>query len=78
MNRPERFRLPSVDEVLRSPQAEIAIARHGRPATTQAVRQVLENLRQADAHRAAPVAAIAERALTDLDDQANATPMSAT
>ena len=45
MNKPERFRPPSVDTVLRSPGGEVAIARHGRAATTEAVRRVLEQLR---------------------------------
>ena len=45
MNKPERFRPPSVDTVLRSPGGELAIARHGRAATTEAVRRVLEQLR---------------------------------
>ncbi|CAM5215564.1 L-seryl-tRNA(Sec) selenium transferase [Bosea thiooxidans] len=45
MNKPERFRPPSVDTVLRSPGGEVAIARHGRAAATEAVRRVLEQLR---------------------------------
>ncbi|GAU85185.1 L-seryl-tRNA(Sec) selenium transferase [Bosea sp. BIWAKO-01] len=69
MNRPERFRPPSVDEVLRSPHCELALARHGRPATTQAVRQVLERMRQAEPPHPAPVKAIAERALACLEDR---------
>lgn len=69
MNRPERFRPPSVDEVLRSPHCEAAIARHGRQATTGAVRQVLERLRRDEGVAAVPVEAIAERALASLEEQ---------
>lgn len=69
MNRPERFRPPSVDEVLRSPHCEIAIARHGRQAATGAVRQVLERLRRDEGVAAVPVEAIAEQALASLDDR---------
>lgn len=69
MNRPERFRPPSVDEVLRSPHCELAIARHGRQATTGAVRQVLERLRREEGVAAVPVEAIAERALASLEEQ---------
>ncbi|MBR3194181.1 L-seryl-tRNA(Sec) selenium transferase [Bosea sp. (in: a-proteobacteria)] len=69
MNRPERFRPPSVDEVLRSPGCEMAIARHGRQATTGAVRQVLERLRRDEGVAAVPVEAIAERALASLEER---------
>lgn len=69
MNRPERFRPPSVDEVLRSPHCELAIARHGRQATTGAVRQVLERLRRDEGVAAVPVEAIAERALASLEER---------
>ena len=69
MNRPERFRPPSVDEVLRSTHCELAIGRHGRQATTGAVRQVLERLRRDEGVAAVPVEAIAERALASLDEQ---------
>lgn len=69
MNRPERFRPPSVDEVLRSPHCELAITRHGRQATTGAVRQVLERLRRDQGVAAVPVEAIAERALASLEEQ---------
>lgn len=69
MNRPERFRPPSVDEVLRSPHCELAIARHGRQATTGAVRQVLERLRRDEGGAAVPVEAIAERALASLEER---------
>ena len=37
--------LPSVDEVMRGPQVEAAIAREGRPAVTTAARTVLERVR---------------------------------
>ncbi|SFB66489.1 L-seryl-tRNA(Ser) seleniumtransferase [Bosea sp. CRIB-10] len=69
MNRPERFRPPSVDEVLRSPHCELAIARHGRQAATGAVRQVLERLRRDEGVAAVPVEAIAERALASLEER---------
>ena len=69
MNRPERFRPPSVDEVLRSPGCEMAIARMGRLATTGAVRQVLERLRRDEGVAAVPVEAIAERALASLEER---------
>ena len=69
MNRPEPFRPPSVDEVLRSPHCELAIARHGRQATTGAVRQVLERLRREEGVAAVPIVAIAERALASLEEQ---------
>lgn len=39
MNKPERFRPPSVDTVLRSPAGGLAIAQHGRSAATDAIRQ---------------------------------------
>jgi L-seryl-tRNA(Ser) seleniumtransferase len=45
MNKPERFRPPSVDTVLRSAGGELAIARHGRVEATDAIRRVLECLR---------------------------------
>lgn len=45
MNKPERFRPPSVDTVLRSAEGELAIARHGRAAATDAIRHVIERLR---------------------------------
>jgi L-seryl-tRNA(Ser) seleniumtransferase len=69
MNRPERFRPPSVDEVLRSPHCELAIARHGRQAATGAVRQVLERLRRDEGVAAVSVEAIAERVLASLEER---------
>ena len=45
-NAPQRL-LPSVDEVLRQPQASAAIARHGRPAVVDAVRAALAEARAA-------------------------------
>jgi L-seryl-tRNA(Ser) seleniumtransferase len=41
--------LPSVDEVLRAPSADLAVARFGRPATLTAVRRSLEAARAARA-----------------------------
>ncbi len=69
MNRPERFRPPSVDEVLRSPPCEVATARYGRAAATQAVRQVIERLRHEVGITGVSVEAVAERALASLEDQ---------
>ena len=69
MNRPERFHPPSVDEVLRSPHCELAIARHGRQAATGAVRQVLERLRRDQGVAAVPLESIAERALASLEER---------
>jgi L-seryl-tRNA(Ser) seleniumtransferase len=69
MNRPERFRPPSVDEVLRSPHCELAIARHGRQAATGTVRQVLERLRRDEGVAAVSVEAIAERVLASLEER---------
>lgn len=57
MNKPERFHPPSVDTVLRSAGGALAIARHGRPQTTDAIRHVLERLRAG----AQPSAASAEQ-----------------
>ena len=45
MNKPELVRPPSVDTVLRSPNGELAIARYGRTAATDAIRHVIERLR---------------------------------
>ena len=39
-------RLPSVDQVLRSPVAAAAIARFGRAATTDAVRRAVAAIRE--------------------------------
>ena len=47
----------------------MAIARHGRQATTGAVRQVLERLRRDEGVAAVPVEAIAERALASLEER---------
>lgn len=69
MNRPERFRPPSVDEILRSGEGVLAIARHGRTETTLAIRQVLERMRQSEAPHAAPVDAIARLALDLLEER---------
>lgn len=69
MNRPERFRPPSVDEILRSGEGALAIARHGRSETTQAVRQVLERMRQSETSHSASADAIAHMALDVLEER---------
>lgn len=69
MNKPERFRPPSVDTVLRSADGELAIARHGRTATTEAVRQVLERLRETGGPTALSAEQIARMALDRLEEQ---------
>ncbi|MBN9453304.1 MAG: L-seryl-tRNA(Sec) selenium transferase [Bosea sp.] len=56
MNKPQSFRPPSVDTVLRSTAGDLAIAQHGRMATTDAVRHIIERLRGGG-----PVAASAEQ-----------------
>lgn len=67
MNRPERFRPPSVDEILRSGEGALAIARHGRAETTQAVRQVLERMRQSGTSPSVSADAVARMALDLLE-----------
>lgn len=67
MNRPERFRPPSIDALLRSQECILAIARHGRQATTQALRQVLEGMRQGEHAHAASAQEIAQAALDRLE-----------
>jgi len=69
MNKPERFRPPSVDTVLRSADGELAIARHGRAATTDAVRQVLERLRETGGPPALSAEQIARMALDRLEER---------
>lgn len=69
MNRPERFRPPSVDEILRSGEGALAIARHGRSETTQAVRQVLERMRQSETSHSVSADAIAHTALDVLEER---------
>ncbi|MGX5732868.1 L-seryl-tRNA(Sec) selenium transferase [Bosea thiooxidans] len=69
MNKPERFRPPSVDTVLRSGDGELAVARHGRAATTDAVRQVLARLREAGQPPVASADYIARMALDRLEAQ---------
>ncbi|MDX3808968.1 L-seryl-tRNA(Sec) selenium transferase [Bosea thiooxidans] len=69
MNRPERFRPPSVDEILRSGEGALAIALHGRTEATQAVRQVLERMRQNAAHQSVSADAIARFALDLLEER---------
>lgn len=63
MNKPERFRPPSVDEILRGEIGALAIAGHGRQATTQAIRQVLERMRQGTQPSAPSADFIARKAL---------------
>ena len=46
MNRPLAA-LPSVDRLLRQAESQALIARHGRPAVTEAIRAVLADLRAA-------------------------------
>jgi L-seryl-tRNA(Ser) seleniumtransferase len=64
-------RLPSVDQVLRTPVAEAAIAHFGRAATTDAVRRALaavrERVRSGAATRLPDAAAIATAAAQILD-----------
>jgi L-seryl-tRNA(Ser) seleniumtransferase len=69
MNKPESFRPPSVDTVLRSDSGAIAIARHGRVAAADAIRQVIARLRRDEGAAAAPADAIAQRALASLEDR---------
>jgi L-seryl-tRNA(Ser) seleniumtransferase len=65
-------RLPSVDQVLRTPVAVAAIARFGRTATTEAVRRAVSAVRQSARNGSAPAvlpdaAAIAVGAVQILD-----------
>lgn len=69
MNKPERFHPPSVDDVLRSGACALAIARHGRPETVQAVRQVLQRMRQGAEPSAASPERIAQAALAWLEER---------
>ena len=69
MNKPERFRPPSVDTVLRSSGSELAIVRHGRAATTDAIRQVLEKLRAGGEPAAASAEQISRMALNWLEER---------
>ncbi|MGO4402806.1 L-seryl-tRNA(Sec) selenium transferase [Bosea sp. RAF48] len=69
MNKPERFRPPSVDTVLRSAGGELAIARHGRAATTGATRLVLEQLREGGHPSAPSVEQVGSMALDWLEDR---------
>jgi len=69
MNKPERFRPPSVDTVLRSAGGELAIARHGRTATTDAIRQVLERLRVGGQPSAASAEEVSRMALDWLEER---------
>ncbi|MCU4182194.1 L-seryl-tRNA(Sec) selenium transferase [Bosea sp. BH3] len=67
MNKPERFRPPSVDTVLRSTDGTLAITRHGRAAATEAIRQVLGRLRESGSPPAASAEHIARMALDRLE-----------
>jgi len=69
MNKPERFRPPSVDTILRSADGHLAIARHGRAATTEAIRLVLERLRETGGPPAMAAEQIARMALDRLEEQ---------
>jgi len=69
MNKPERFRPPSVDTVLRSANGALAIARHGRAAATEAIRQVLGRLRAQGPAPGASVEEIGHAALSLLEAQ---------
>jgi L-seryl-tRNA(Ser) seleniumtransferase len=60
--------LPSVDRLLRCAESEALIARHGRPAVTEAIRQVLGQLRSA--RSAAPEGEILGRLSLLLESQA--------
>jgi L-seryl-tRNA(Ser) seleniumtransferase len=60
--------LPSVDRLLRCAESEALIARHGRPAVTEAIRQVLGELRSA--RSAAPEGEILGRLSLLLESQA--------
>ncbi|MGE3933016.1 MAG: hypothetical protein AB7F67_07185, partial [Rhodospirillaceae bacterium] len=64
--------IPSVDRLLRRPEAVALTAAHGRTATTEAVRAVLGDLRRAvGAGAAAPAEeALLARAAALLDDAA--------
>lgn len=70
MNKPERFRPPSVDTVLRSTGGELAIAQHGRTAATDAIRQVVERLRAGGGQTAASAEQVGRMALDHLEDSA--------
>jgi len=69
MNKPERFRPPSVDTVLRSSGGELAIARHGRSATTDAIRQVLDRQRAGGHPAPASAEQISRMALDWLEER---------
>ena len=62
-------RPPSVDAVLRAPAGALAVARFGRPRTTDAVRQVIDAVRPAlrDGATAPVSAALAEAAFAALE-----------
>jgi L-seryl-tRNA(Ser) seleniumtransferase len=63
------FRPPSIDEILRTPESTLMIERFGRPASVQAIRQVVARLRTDAPAEALPPGTIAERALAALEDE---------
>ena len=65
----EHSRPPSVDRILRTPEAAVAVERFGRPAAVQAVRQVVERLREDKPLAALSAGTIATRALAALEDE---------
>ncbi len=69
MNKPELVRPPSVDTVLRSANGEFAIARHGRAAATDAIRQAVERLRTDGQPAAASVEQVGRMALDRLEER---------
>jgi L-seryl-tRNA(Ser) seleniumtransferase len=69
MNKPESFRPPSVDTVLRSAGGELAIARHGRTAVTNAIRHVTERLRTGGGLAAASAKHVSRMALEHLEER---------
>ncbi len=70
MNRPERFRPPSVDAILHSAGAMVAIERHGRQATTAAIRHLLEQLRDGGRPFTASIEELGRAMLDRLEERA--------
>ncbi|WP_306225871.1 L-seryl-tRNA(Sec) selenium transferase [Bosea beijingensis] len=69
MNKPESFRPPSVDTVLRSANGELAIAQHGRASATDAIRQAIERLRAGGETMAASIEQVGGMALDRLEEK---------
>ncbi|MGQ4274559.1 L-seryl-tRNA(Sec) selenium transferase [Terrihabitans sp. B22-R8] len=67
MTAPAPIRLPAVHDVLQSTTAGLAIARHGRAATTDAIRVVLGRARSAGLTEVPAAGVIAEHALAVLE-----------